>query len=161
MKTYMSRKERENVCVLFLVASAVDEMLEKWTDLTKEEHKAIKTVQTWIYKFMDSIMNRKDRDVALQLKRDIQNSEIMILPKYEAKKEWERREEQAKYIEVKRDTLLNLAEHALIGCEGCTRKDYYNCDLREAFIKLDIEPFDYEAVDKCQYKVEVERKKVS
>lgn len=153
MKTYMSKKERENVCVLFLVASAVDEMLEKWTDLTKEEHKAIKTVQTWIYKFMDSIMNRKNKDVALQLKRDIQNSEIMILPKYQAQKEWERREEQAKYIEVKRDTLLNLAEHALIGCEGCARKDYYNCDLRETFMKLDIEPFDYEAKNECQYKI--------
>jgi len=160
MKLYMNKKERENFCVISLVAGIIDDILRDSTDISKEEHRDLKTAQTWIYKFMDSIIKRKEKDTVEQILRDIKTSEIMVLPKLQAQLEWERRKEKLGYIHVNRDTLLDMAENALIGCENCTKKDYKECSLRKCFMELEIEPYDLNA-EGCQYKVVKVKKEVS
>lgn len=155
-KTYLNKAQKEDTCILSLIAEQGQYALDTWgKDMTKEERKYLKTSITYALKWLDSIMNRIGKDLAEQLVRLLKTSEIILLPKYEAQKEWNRRKEMFKAIEVDRDTLLDMAEHALIGCENCN-KDYTKCRLRETFVELGIEPFDYYAVNKCQYRVEKE-----
>jgi len=160
MKSYLNKAERENYCVMALSAGVADEILKNWTNnLTADEHKFLKMAQTYIYKFMDSIKARVDKDFVRQLLRDGHSSEILVLPKLRAQREFKERKLDDGFIQVNKDTILNLAEHALIGCEGCT-KDYTKCDLRQAYMELEIEAFNPDAKDKCQYKVEIEKKAV-
>jgi hypothetical protein len=160
MKTYLNRAERERYCVVALSAAILGKILEEWeNNLTKDEHRAIKTAQTYIFKFMDSVKNRMDNDFIHQLIRDIKSSEIQVLPTLAAKREYEKRSIEDEHVQVNRETILNLAEHALIGCEGCKKdKDFRKCDLRQVYMELGIEPFDFEASNKCQYKVNYKKK---
>lgn len=162
MKTYLNRKERENYCFVAALAGTLDEILQTWKG-TKEEHKYLKMGQTWVYKWMDAVMARIGVDLAEQLKRDIKSSQILMLPNEQAKIKWREAEKEEKEgsVIVNKETLLNLAEHALIGCENCNRKDYQNCDLRQVFVSLNIEPFDYEAINKCQYKITINTSKTA
>jgi hypothetical protein len=153
IKTYLNRQERDDLKASLANLDTDEKILNTW-ELRTNEHKYLKLSVTYKYKWLDSLLSRLGEDLAKQLLRDLKSNEVVVLPKLQAEKEIRRREEAAKYVEVKRETLLNLAEHALIGCENCKRKDYYNCDLRDAFVKLNIEPFDCYAVDKCQYSVE-------
>jgi hypothetical protein len=154
LKAYLNRREREDYCVISLAVGKTEEMLKSWeNNLTADEHKALSMTKTYIYKFMDSIQRRLGPDFVKQLVRDLNSSEIMILPKLQAKREYQKRDGDDGFIEVEKETILNLAEGALCGCAGCT-KDYTICDLRNVFMTLEIEPADYEAINKCQYKME-------
>lgn len=153
MKSYLNKKEREDYCVVALVAGKLEEMFTSWSNnLSPAEHRALSMAKTYIFKFMDSIQARMDKDFTKQLMRDLRSSEILVLPKFEAQREFEKRKLDDGFVQISKETILNLAENALYGCEDCT-KDYKQCDLRQTFMALEIEPFDYTAKDKCQYKI--------
>lgn len=154
MKTYLNRAEREDYCVIALAAGKLEEMLKNWEkNLTPQEHRDLTTSKSYIYKFMDSIKNRVDKDFTPQLIRDLKCSEILVMPKWEAIQEQKDRKLEDGFVQVNKETILNLAGNALSGCKGCTKKDFRNCDLRQAFIELEIDPYDYKAKDICQYKI--------
>lgn len=158
MKTYLNRTGRNDYCVIALAAAKTEEMLKTWEkNLTSSEHKALSMAKTYIFKFMDSIQTRMDKNFVEQLIRDLKSSEILVLPKLQAQREFRNRKLDDGFVQVDRDTILNLAEHALTGCESCNKCDWRECDLRQVYMELDIDPFNPEATD-CQYKVNYGKK---
>lgn len=160
MKSYLNKSEREDYCVIALAAGKIEHMLKDWEkNLTPDEHKALCMAKTYIYKFMDNIKDRMDESFVRQLIRDIKSSEILVLPTLDAQREFSKRKLNNEFAQVNKDTILNLAEHALIGCEECTKCDWNKCDLRETFMGLNIEPYSPEAKG-CQYKVTYDKEAI-
>lgn len=158
MKTYLNKEEREKYCVMALATGEINGILDRWkNNLTTEEHKSIKMAQTYIYKWMDSVNARMSEDFTKQLLRDCNSSEIMVLPTLQAQREFKNRTLEDGFIQISKDTILNLAEHALMGCEHCD-KDYKTCDLRQTYQELEIEPFDWEASGRCEYENRLDKK---
>ena len=154
LKTYLNKQERDDLKASLANLDIDEKILDTW-GLKTNEHKYLKLSVTYKYKWLDSLLGRLGEDLAKQLLRDLKSNEVLVLPKLQVQKEIQKREEMFKAIEVDKDTLLDLAENALVGCENCN-KDYTKCRLRKIFLELEIEPFDCYAVNKCQYKVEKE-----
>lgn len=154
MRTYLNKEERNDLCLLAALAAHMDDVLERWKML-KEEHKYLATARTLVFKFISSVFNRVDDDLVDKLMRNINASEVVMLPTSEAKRKVEnaKKEMTEDDVIVKHDVLLNLAEHALVGCENCERY-YKSCDLRKVFIELGIEPYDYNPPENtCEYRI--------
>ncbi|GEM_PF-2099825 len=152
MKTYLNKEERNKYCVMALAAGEIGEILKKWqNNLTNDEHRSLKMAQTYIFKWMDSIKARVDQDFIQQLLRDCKCSEILVLPKFEAIRETQKRKLEDKYVQVEKETILDLADNALVGCHNCTKKDFKECNLRQVFMTLEVEAYDPTADGYCQY----------
>lgn len=142
MKDYLNKEERKDVCFVAGIAGLIDDMLEKW-NMTKEEHKYLSSARTFLYKWLDLLFSRLEKNYAEKLLRDLKVNEIVMLPNYEAKRRFNEALQQIKEDDViiKYETLLNLIEHALVGCTNC-KKDFNNCDIYQVFIEMEVEPFD-------------------
>jgi len=159
LRNYFNRAEKEKTLSLSSVVEIMDDMLKTFP-MTKTEHKYLATAKTSILKWLDSVFARIDGDLAQQLLKMLKSYEILLLPKLQVKTEVEKRKKIFNAVTVNRDTLLDMAENALIGCENCTKKDYKECSLRKCFMELEIEPYDLNA-EGCQYKVVKVKKEVS
>ena len=161
MRTYLNKKERNDIVMFMCVFGHCDEVFaKKWFNrdmTTKNEQQYLKTAMTYMRKFMDSLEDRLDKDFRTRLMVDVKSTDIFCLPKTEAAIKQRLFEENEKKLieENKAYEVLDLAQYALHCCNPCQCKEdsYKECSLRKILMNLQVEAFDLEANEHCQYKI--------
>lgn len=119
-------------------------------NLTKEEHKSIKTAETYLTKAYSSILNRLNKDEAIKIGKRLSSFNFRILDKYTLDKL--NRETNDKFINaiVPREQFMDWCEEIMeVKCKGCTQ-DRQACKLREVFEENFIQEADW-GLDNCRY----------
>lgn len=146
MKNYLNKQERNDLIMVQAIIGYINIAFEKWYErgnITKEELKYIRMARSLIKKAISGVRSRQDKDFNNKLKRDIDNIELLCLPKTKAQvmlEQYEKDKEEEMCL-VHRQTLELMAEKALGNCDPCA-EDHTKCKLREAFIELNIPVFD-------------------
>jgi len=156
IKTYLNRKERTDLVMLCAMLAYCEKEFPGWYErgaMTKDERKRTRTAVTNLNQTIKSMLNRLDKDFVFNFYKDMKRSVIKLMPKPESEIENRKIREDAKQTTINTEALIILAEKALDLCNPCHEKNYRGCNLRSIFMELGIEPFDSEAVEKCQYKI--------
>lgn len=149
MKDYLSAIEKNQIIVLMLVLEAIngksnsnmDEakisaMVEDWKkrgNLTKEEHRALKSSSTYLKKFLDSVLDRlseKERNV---IKKRLLKVDFRPVDDYTIKKIFREMENRMVNAVVTRELFNKWCEEIMeCNCKNCS-KDWKDCELHEVF----------------------------
>lgn len=158
MKKYFNRQEREQMIIIALMHSQIGDILEHWKkagNLTKPEHKNLKTAHTYILKFMDEIYSRYDQKEVKRIIRDLKTKKLALLYESRARVLLDNENTEIE-LQTNQETIEDIAEGIIDGfCVKCKRKDYEECNVREFLFISDIEKFDPTAKEKCQYKIDI------
>ena len=146
MKNYLNKNDREHHLIILVVWDYINGWIKTQTALTATEHKYLKTASTYLLKASDSIIARMDKKFAEKLMRDIKNSDIAVVNKYDMSFTGE-----IGYVNVKQDDLYDLASYALTECVNCPHcKDFKNCERYKLFLNLAV-PVAQTETDSCPY----------
>ena len=146
MKNYLNKNDREHHLIILVVWERLNNWLKTQTALTPMEHKYLKTASTYLIKASDSIVARMDSNFAEKLKRDIQDSDFVIINKFDVS-----HSREFGYVSVKQDDLYDIASYALGECVNCQHcEDFENCERYKLFINLAI-PVAQDKADSCPY----------
>lgn len=119
-------------------------------NLSKEEHKAIKTAETYLTKAYRSILNRLSKNEAIKIQRRLNTSYIRILDKYTIDKINRETADKYKNAVIPRVQFEDWCEVIMqVKCKGCT-KDRQACKLREVFEDNFVPESDW-GLDNCRY----------
>lgn len=151
LKTYFNRTEREFFIRMMLLEGCLKDS-EK-VSLSPEERKKIRMAKTNLSNTVPLILDRLDARFAQQVIRDLEASELLVLPKNRAKIEteaWEAVMAQDQCV-VSLSALELLAEKASYWCRDCKCADKSACELKNLFIRLDMPVYDTD--QECPYEI--------
>lgn len=153
-KRYLNKAERTQLCVLGSFKDNLEERIKEWSkfDNRKVQLKWARTSLAFINKTLDAIINPLDSKEREILDKEIKRTHIVTKSTEEAIKEYKAFKEQEDVISVKYDDLYTVFSYAVDTCMKCTVCDYKSCELRDVFMRHNLEPVDPYADDTvCQY----------
>lgn len=162
MKNYLSQNEKDTWLITVLAAAELEDALPKMkANITKEEHKYLKTSITLNRKAYNSMSNRLGEKGIKQLHKYAINSNIQVETRSLSDAVSKRRLKEQETITIEIETLKKLGTMIVASkCEGC-RLDYNKCNV---FTVLDeVGLTGYCENNNCPYSfaVEKEPKKIS
>jgi hypothetical protein len=149
MRDYLNSKEKEQFMVLQSVVQLMDglknsgvdgpkisSMLEEWknkNNLTKEEHKNLKTSETYLRKFLASVYERlssKEQDV---IKKRVTKFGFKLIDDFTLQQLNRDMKDKLQYAVMPRQQFYDWCVDIMeVKCNGCT-KDWNTCDLYQVF----------------------------
>jgi hypothetical protein len=149
VRDYLNSNEKNQFMVLQSITQMIDglrnvgidgpkieNMLEQWTksnNMTKEEHKNLKTSETYLRKFLASVYERlsqKEQDI---IKKKIMKFDFKLVDDFTLKQV--NRDIKDRFINaaVPREQFYKWTEDIMcVKCNGCTR-DGNTCELNQVF----------------------------
>ena len=112
----------------------ISNMLEEWTkkdNMTKDEHRSLKTANTYLQKFTKSVYERLSPKEQQVLNKKLRKFDFKLVDDYTLKKV--NRDIQDKMVNavVPRQQFYDWCEEIMnVKCNGCT-KDWNTCDLHQ------------------------------
>lgn len=153
----------ENVKSNAADAPKIVDMLEDWEkrgNLTKEEHRELKTAETNLRKFCESIFNRMDQKEQEQLNRKLKSFEFRLLDDFTLQRVYRDMTDRMKTASVPREQFLDWCEQIMeCNCKGCNQ-DWKGCRLHECF-ENNFVPESSWAKGNCRYAYDEAKKKAT
>lgn len=126
----------ENVKSNATDAPKIVDMLEDWTkreNLTKEEHRALKTAETNLKKFCESVYARVNPKEQEQLKKKLTSFDFRLIDDFTLQRVYRDISDRMKIAAVPREQFLDWCEEIMeCNCKNCN-KDWSKCRLHEVF----------------------------
>jgi hypothetical protein len=149
MRDYLNSTEKNQFMVLQSIVQMMDglrnsgvdgpkigSMLEEWKkrdNMTKAEHKNLKTAETYLRKFLASVYERlspKDQDV---IKKKIMRFDFKLIDDYSLKQVNRDTNDKLKNAVMPRQQFYDWCMEIMnVKCNGCT-KDWSTCELHQVF----------------------------
>lgn len=111
-------------------------MLEEWSrrnNVTKEEHRSLKTADTYLKKFVDSVYNRLSPKEQATISKKLAKFDFRLIDDFTLKKLYRETNDRMVNAVVPREQFNDWTEQVMIAnCNGCT-KDWNSCKLYEVF----------------------------
>ena len=128
MKTYLSQNEKDIWLITVLAVAELEDALPKMKpNLTKEEHKNLKTSITLSRKAYNSMSERIGTNGVKQLHKYAANSNIEVVTKSLSKAISQRELKEQEKTTIDTETLRRLGTMLVASkCEGC-KHDYNSC----------------------------------
>jgi hypothetical protein len=149
MRDYLNAKEKNQYMVLQSILQLLDgvrntgingpkvgDILEEWSkssNITKEEHKNLKTSGTLLRKFLLSVRDRLSKKEQSILDKKIMKYDFRLVDEYVLKQVNRDIEDKFANAVVPREQFNDwCAEIMTVKCQGCT-KNWNECPLHEVF----------------------------
>lgn len=147
MKDYLNAEERNQVMVIMALLQLIrgqrsiqsvkiKPIHEDWTErgnMTKEEHKAIKMAETYLDKFISSILTRMSSQETEQLNKRILKFDFRLVDDYTLQKVYRDMKDRLVNAVVPREEFGDWCNEIMhIHCKDCT-KHFAQCELHTAF----------------------------
>jgi hypothetical protein len=149
MRDYLNSIEKNQFMVLQSVLQLIEgkrndgkdgpkirKMLEQWTDhsnMSKEEHKNLKTAETYLKKFLNSVYDRLSSKEQSIIDKKITKFDFKLVDDFTLKQV--NRDIQNRFVNavIPRQQFYDwCADIMEVKCKGCT-KDWNTCDLHQVF----------------------------
>lgn len=138
------------------------DMLEDWEkrgNLTKEEHRALKTAETNLKKFCESVYNRVNDKEKEQLKKRLGSFDFRLIDDYTLQRVYRETTDRMKVAAVPREQFNDWCEEIMeCNCKNC-HQDWSKCRLHDCF-ENNFVPESSWAKDNCRYAYDEVKKKV-
>lgn len=155
MKNYFNSREREQFLTFLKSMVHAEHIEDEWGprgNLTKDELKSLRMVQSWTRRFIESVLNRQNADSKKSIAHAIKTSTVVLDYKDSASRLLKKRctDINAGYEENK--DFIKLVELILhYNCRNCTCR-CEKCEIYSEFEKLNVPEFqDYPDNGKCKY----------
>lgn len=158
MKNYLSQREKDIWLIVVLAVAELEDALPKMkTNLTKEEHKCLKTSITLTRKAYNSMSERIGINGVKQLHKYASNSNIEVVTKSLSNAIAQREVKEKETTIIETEILRKLGTMLVASkCEGC-RDDYRKCNT---FTMLDVIGLTgYCENNNCPYSFAIEEEK--
>lgn len=149
MRDYLNSSEKTQFMVLQSIVQMMDglrnsgvdgpkisSMLEDWSkrgNMTKDEHKNLKTAETFLRKFLSSVygrLSKKEQDV---IKKKLIKFDFKLIDDYTLRKIDRDVNDRMQNAVVPRQQFYDWCEKIMkVECNGCT-KDWNECQLHTVF----------------------------
>lgn len=166
MKDYLSAAEKNQFMVLMSILQLMDghrnggidgpklgSMLEDWTkrnNMTKEEHKALKTAKTYLEKFTTSVFNRLSSKEREGLVKRLVKFDFRLVDDFTLQRVSRDIDNKMINAVVPRQLFNKWCEEIMcINCKDCI-KDWKKCELHEVF-EENFVPESSWSLDNCRY----------
>jgi hypothetical protein len=149
MRDYLNSNEKNQFMVLQSIVQMIDglrnsgvdgpkitNMLEEWSkrnNITKEEHKNLKTSETFLRKFLASVYERLSKKEQEQIKKKIMKFDFKLVDDYTLKQVNRNIIDRFVNAAVPREQFQDwCCEIMQVKCNGCT-KNWNECQLHDVF----------------------------
>lgn len=149
MRDYLNANEKNQFMVLQSIVQMMDglrntgidgpkisSMLEEWSkrnNMTKEEHKNLKTSETYLRKFLASVYERLSLKEQEVIKKKIMKFDFKLVDDYTLKQVNRNIADRFVNAAVPRQQFNEWCSEIMsVKCNGCT-KDWSTCDLYQVF----------------------------
>jgi hypothetical protein len=149
MRDYLNASEKNQFMVLQSIVQMVDglrnsgvdgpkisSMLEDWSkrnNMTKEEHKNLKTSETFLRKFLASVYDRLSPKDQEAIKKKLIKFDFKLVDDFTMKQINRDISDRFVNAAVPREQFYKWCEEIMnVKCNGCT-KDWNTCDLHQVF----------------------------
>lgn len=136
LKTYLNAEENNNFFWLFITSLCMKQYrvnFGKHGTITSEEHKNLKMSETYLKKFISSVMNRLDPKATHQLIDRASKYEIKIIDQFTKRKLYGEWAEELEVIKMPREQYNNWCDRIMkTECKNC-KKQCGQCELFELF----------------------------
>lgn len=149
MRDYLNANEKNQFMVLQSIVQMIDglrnsgadgpkliSMLEEWSNhnnMTKDEHKNLKTAETFLRKFLGSVyerLSKKEQDI---IRKKIMKFDFKLVDDYTLKQVNRNIQDRFVNAAVPREQFYKWTEEIMsVKCNGCT-KDGNTCELNQVF----------------------------
>jgi hypothetical protein len=145
----LSFSQKRAVIFLFsIIGSFANKEFWQGFYISKNQQKFIDTIVQECENLGVSI-GMEDNDFEI-LKNDIKKGIYKIECIHNRELQEAKKKYRSKTSTVKQEDLFDLVEIAMEPCNGCARNPRA-CKLRKIFKKMNIEPFDYDKENRCEY----------
>ena len=114
----------------------ISSMLEEWSkrgNMSKDEHKNLKTAETFLRKFLASVYERLSKKQQNELKKKLVKFDFKLIDDFTLKKIDRSIADKAHNATMPRQQFYDWCVEIMeVKCNGCT-KDWNTCDLHEVF----------------------------
>lgn len=122
-------------------------------NLTTEEHKALKTAETYLTKFYTSVLSRLGQDEIAKIRKKTSNYNIRVIDKFTLDKLNRDTNNKTVNAVVPRGEFEDWCEEIMeVNCKNCS-KDRKNCKLKKVFDDNFVPESDW-GLDNCKYAYE-------
>jgi len=136
MKDYLNAQEMNDVMLIGILLDKTVVIREEWDkrgNLTKEEHKTLKTAQTYLIKFYNSLISRLNTKEVKKMMKRTSDFELKIIDKYTLRRLQGTWQEEMKIAHVDREEFEDFCDQIMqIKCKGC-KKHFSQCILYDIF----------------------------
>lgn len=149
MKDYLNNTEKNQYMVLKSILQLMQgdrrdvadgpklgTMLEEWLNhqnMTKEEHKQLKTSMTYLGKFLDSVYHRLSPKEQAAIDKKLMKFDFRLIDDYTLKQITRDINDRFVNAVVPREQFYKWTEELMcVTCQGCT-KDWNTCELHKVF----------------------------
>ena len=149
MRDYLNSIEKNQFMVLQSIVQMIDglrnsgidgpqisSMLEEWSkrgNMSKDEHKNLKTAETFLRKFLASVYERLSKKEQEQLKKKLVKFDFKLVDDYTLKQINRNISDRFVNAAVPREQFYKWCEEIMnVKCNGCT-KDWNTCELFQVF----------------------------
>ena len=140
MKTYLNGEERRITTFIMLMYGIISTLLKNTDNISKEEVKCLKYINTYIDKYIEALTNRVGKEENKRIYNEAMNNKIELKPKsYEGQ------------LLVDKDCLEEVCRMAVeANCFGCKKVGWHNCGLYKCMHKAGMGKVD-EDYDGCEF----------
>jgi hypothetical protein len=128
-------------------------MREDWAkrgNLTKEEHRSLKMVETYMEKFVMSVFNRLSTKEQEQFKKKLFKYSFQLVDDYSFQKMSRDAQDKIQNAVMPRQQFYDWCEKIMkVECNGCA-KDWNTCDLHQVFDNNFVPETGYDCAN-CKY----------
>jgi hypothetical protein len=149
MRDYLNSNERNQFMVIQSILQLIEgkrndgtdgpkisTMLEDWTkrnNMSKEEHRNLKTAETYLRKFLLSVYGRLSQKEQSVINKKIAKFDFKLVDDYTLKQVHRDIADRFVNAAVPREQFNNWCEEIMsVKCNGCT-KDWNTCELHQVF----------------------------
>lgn len=149
MRDYLNATEKTQFFVILSILQVIEgirnsgkdgpkitPMLEEWkrkNNITKEEHRSLKTAETHLKKFTESVFNRLSKKEQEVIKKKIANFDFRLIDDYTLKQIFRDINDRMQFAVMPRQQFYSWCEQIMkVNCENCT-KDWNTCELHTIF----------------------------
>jgi hypothetical protein len=149
VRDYLNSREKEQFMVLQSIAQMIDglrnsgvdgpkinSMLEDWSkhnNMTKEEHKNLKTAETFLRKFLASVYERLGKKEQDLIKKRLLKFDFKLIDDFTVKQLNRDSKDKLNNAVLPRQQFYDFCVDIMeVKCNGCN-KDWNTCDLHQVF----------------------------
>jgi hypothetical protein len=149
MRDYLNSTEKNQFMVLQSIVQSLDglrnsgvdgpkmsSMLENWTkagNMTKDEHRSLKTAETYLRKFLTSVYERLSKKEQEVIKKRLLKFHFKLVDDFTLQQLNRDMKDKLKHATMPREQFYDwCADIMEVKCNGCT-KDWNTCDLYQVF----------------------------
>lgn len=153
MRTYLNATEMNDYMVIGALLDSATRIRKEWSEhenMTKDEHKAIKTAETYLSKFYQSVLSRQDKKELTKISRRLGDFELKIMDKLTLNRLRGTWQEESKIVKIDREEFHDWCNMIMeVKCMDC-KKDYGSCSLHDVFDSNFVPGSSY-CMNNCKY----------